>query len=121
MAASAGAKPAVSVVGVGAYTAVGLTAATAAVAVRASMAAFGQHPFVVDRSGKKMIVARAPGVAETSRGADRWLPTAVPAAQEAMAPLRERKVPPGRLSVLVALPPVRPGLTAEAHQKFRAA
>ena len=50
----------VVVAGVGARTAVGMTAPATAAAVRAGVAGFEKHPFVVDTAGHAMIVARRP-------------------------------------------------------------
>ncbi len=97
----------------GARTAVGATAAASAAAVRAGMAMFKQHPFMVDRKGQPMTVAR-----------DHFLPAEMPvlarmtelarsASLEALAALKGRDVrslPP--LSVLLGLPEHRPGLPA---------
>jgi hypothetical protein len=55
-------KSTICIVGVGAVTAVGLTAPSAAAAVRAGIAGFGEHPFMIDRQGEPMIVAAVPNL-----------------------------------------------------------
>ena len=50
----------VVVVGAGARTTVGMSAPATAAAVRAGIAGFGEHPFMVDTAGKRMVIARAP-------------------------------------------------------------
>ena len=61
-------RHAVVVVGVGARTAVGMTAPATAAAVRAGIAGFEKHPFVVDTAGNPMIVAGAPYLGPSRRG-----------------------------------------------------
>ncbi|MBV9122840.1 MAG: hypothetical protein JO112_05755, partial [Planctomycetes bacterium] len=98
----------VAVVGLGARTAIGMTAPSSAAAVRAGIPGFGEHPFMIDTAGNKMIVARAPYL-EDQAGAERLLALAEPAAREALAPLtnlREKNPP---IPVLIGLPPARPG------------
>jgi 3-oxoacyl-[acyl-carrier-protein] synthase-1 len=102
-----------TVVGVGARTAVGMTASASAAAVRAGVPNFGEHPFALDTAGNKMIVARAPYLGDEA-GFDRLLALAAPAAREALAPLssvRDR-LPP--IAVTLGLPPARPGQSAMA-------
>lgn len=99
----------VAVVGLGARTAVGMTAAATAAAVRAGIAGFGEHPFVVDTAGKSMIVALAPYVDIDVRGAARLAELAAPAATEAVAPSLAPRTGELAVSVFVGLPPARPG------------
>jgi 3-oxoacyl-[acyl-carrier-protein] synthase-1 len=77
----------VVMVGRGARTAIGMTAAATAAAVRAGVSGFGQHPFMVDTAGKRMIVACAPYLHIDVSGAERLAELAAPAAAEAVAPL----------------------------------
>jgi 3-oxoacyl-[acyl-carrier-protein] synthase I len=101
---------AVSIAGVGARTAVGLDAPSSAAAVRAGIAGFTEHPELVDERGEPLVVARDPELAADIQGIQRFLDLALPAALEALAPLREWKgrIPP--LPVIVGLPTERPGL-----------
>ncbi len=53
----------VSIIGVGARTAVGLTAASTAAAVRAGIAGMAHHAFMVDKAGAPMVVCADPRAA----------------------------------------------------------
>jgi 3-oxoacyl-[acyl-carrier-protein] synthase-1 len=103
----------VAVVGLGARTAVGMTAPASAAAVRAGVAGLAEHPFLIDTAGKKMIVARAPYLAEES-GADRLLALATPAAGEALAPLAVMRGRSSPVTLTLGLPPARPGQAGAA-------
>ncbi|MGO8902366.1 MAG: beta-ketoacyl synthase N-terminal-like domain-containing protein [Isosphaeraceae bacterium] len=98
----------VFLLGVGACTAVGRTAAASASAVRAGVAAFGEHPFAIDKVGEPVVVARAPYLADDAEGADRLCQLTLPAAREALAGLSNgsRKLP--SLAAIVGLPAPRP-------------
>jgi 3-oxoacyl-[acyl-carrier-protein] synthase-1 len=100
---------AVCAVGIGAVTSVGLSAPTTATAVRAGVTGFGEHPFMLDRAGQRLIVARCPHLGGEIRGPDRLCALAVPAAREALAVLGDklRNLPP--VLAIVGLPPSRPG------------
>ena len=50
------------VVGVGARCAVGLTAPAAAAAARAGISRLTEHPFMLDKAGEPMVVARDPTI-----------------------------------------------------------
>jgi 3-oxoacyl-[acyl-carrier-protein] synthase-1 len=82
----------------------------AAAAVRAGIASFGNHPFMVDTVGEPMIVARAPHLSEDVVGLDRFLGLAAPAAQEALAILLPLVGKIRTCPVVIGLPPSRPGL-----------
>ena len=99
----------VVVAGVGARTAVGMTAPSTCAAVRAGVDGFTQHPFVSDTAGKPMIVATAPYLPEALTGADRLAELAVRAALEAVGPLLAAPGGKPPLPVFVGLPPVRSG------------
>jgi 3-oxoacyl-[acyl-carrier-protein] synthase-1 len=104
----------VVIVGQGAQTAIGMTAAASAAAVRAGVSGFAQHPFVVDTAGNRMIVACAPYLSIDVTGAERLATLAAPAAAEAIAALgysRETALIP----VFVGLPPARPGRSADVR------
>jgi 3-oxoacyl-[acyl-carrier-protein] synthase-1 len=107
--ASKGAK--MAVVGVGAQTAVGMTAPASAAAVRAGVTGFGEHPFMIDTAGNKMIVARAPYLGEES-GPDRLLALAEPAARDALAPVTSIQEQLTPIRMTLGLPPARPGQPA---------
>ena len=100
-------KSPICIVGVGAVTAVGLTAPSAAAAVRAGIAGFGEHPFMVDRQGEPMIVAAVPNLGNDSSGGDRFGQRAL-ALHEALLPLEAHRRDTGSIAMFVGLPPQRP-------------
>lgn len=99
----------VAIIGSGARTAIGMTAAATAAAVRAGIAGFGEHPFVVDTAGNSMIVAAAPYIDIDVRGAARLAELAAPAAAEAVGSSSTPSIGQLPFSLFVGLPPVRPG------------
>ena len=91
----------VSVVGVGARTPVGLTAPSAAAAVRAGITRLGEHPYMVDKVGEPYMVAMDSTMDEPDR-IERVFALATLALEEA---LRSVPLPQGfTLPVFVALP-----------------
>jgi len=96
----------VCLVGCGARTPVGLTAASSAAAVRAGVSAVREHPFLMDRAGEPMKVASDHLLSDDLEGVERFLSLAVSAAREATAAL-PRDVP---LVTTIGLPSARPGL-----------
>ena len=78
---------AVYVVGVGAQTPVGRKALIAAAAVRCGISAYAEHPFMIDRFGEPMIVARADWLDETLPATDRITQLGMDAAAEAVSVL----------------------------------
>lgn len=103
----------VALIGSGARTAVGMTAAATAAAVRAGIAGFGEHPFVVDTAGKSMIVALAPYLDIDVRGAARLAELAAPAAVEAVGPSSAPWSGELPVSLFVGLPSARPGRASD--------
>lgn len=99
----------VVVIGVGARTAVGMTAPATAAAIRAGVAGFATHPFTVDTAGNRMIVAAAPYLGTEVAGSDRFAELAAPAAVEAVSALAAAAGSRLPVPVYVGLPPVRPG------------
>lgn len=78
------------VVGAGAQTPVGRYVLAAAAAVRCGISAYAEHPFMIDKHGEPMVVARADWLDEALPLADRVVALAVDAAREALSPLGER-------------------------------
>lgn len=101
-------KSQICIVGVGAVTAVGLTAPSSAAAARAGIAGFGEHPFMIDRQGEPMIVAAVPKSGDEPDG-DRFARLAIPAIREALAPMAAHRHELGGSSFFLGLPPPRPG------------
>lgn len=100
----------IAVIGLGVNCAVGLEAPTAAAAVRAGIAGFSDHPYMIDKVGEPMVVAREPTLDAESQGPERFADLARPALIEALAPLTEQAVPIHSLRVLIGTPEPRPGL-----------
>lgn len=96
------------IVGVGALTSIGRTAATAAAAVRAGISGASEHPTCVDRLGEPMVVCKAPWLPVEFEGIDRFAALAIEAALAALACITDtaglRPMP-----VLVGLPEPRYG------------
>src|SRR6267143_5175219 len=105
-------KSSVCIVGVGAQTAVGLTAPASAAAVRAGISGFGEHPFMIDRQGEPMIVARVPSADDLS-GCERFLRLSAQPAREALTPLEGHLREVGAIPLFLGLPPQRPGRPAD--------
>lgn len=103
--------PNVAIVAFGASTAVGTAALSTAAAVRAGVANLVELPWASDRAGNAVVAAAAPCIDSSLRGTERLLALALPAAFEALAPILEapRRLP---ITLLVALPEPRPGLSA---------
>jgi 3-oxoacyl-[acyl-carrier-protein] synthase-1 len=111
-------KSQICIVGVGAVTAVGLTAPSAAAAVRAGIPGFGEHPFMVDRQGEPMVVAAVPSQGEEADGNDRFGRLAKPALREALLPVESHRREIGDIPLFIGLPPQRPGRPAELERQM---
>jgi len=81
---------AIYIVGAGAQTAIGRSVLSAAAAVRCAISAFAEHPFMVDRHGEPMVVARAGWLDHSVALEDRIVALAVDAAREALHPIAAR-------------------------------
>ena len=104
----------VVVAGVGARTAVGMTAPATAAAVRAAVAAFAQHPFLFDTAGEPYQVAPAAYLDIDLVGAARMAELAGPAATEALAPLAAAAGSKPSIPVFIGMPLPRPGRPRDA-------
>lgn len=96
------------VTGIGARTPLGFSAAASAAAVRAGISNIQDHPYMVDRFGQLMKVARDPGIDVALAGPDRAVQIAVNPAMDALEPLRGAglSVP---VSLIVSTGEPRPG------------
>lgn len=105
--------PRVGICGLGAVTAVGLTAWASAAAVRAGLSGFASHRFMVDARGEPLSVAECPLNASAPDLGRRIENCLLAAIAQALVPLA--KVPAGALQVelILALPMARPGLPDE--------
>ena len=107
----------VGIVGIGARTPVGLTAAASASAVRAAISAIGEHPYYVDKAGEKMCVARDAKLTPELGGVERFYELAKPAMEEALMPLIQSNT---QISVplFLGLPESRPGSPKDLAQEM---
>jgi len=112
------ASPGIVVVGLGACTAVGAEVLPTTAAVRAGISAATEHPFMIDKAGERMITASTPFLDPGIFGMDRLMSLALPAAQEALAPLVASKASLP-ISVVVGLPEPRAGLPDHLEMRFR--
>ena len=101
-------NPDVCVVGIGAATSIGPTAPATAAAVRAGIAGFADHPYMIDRIGEPFVVASAPYI--DVGGEDRFVELAVPALREALEPVSGLLGSRDPIPTIVGLPESRPGL-----------
>ena len=108
----------VVVVGTGARTPLGLNAPATAAAVRAGIAAMGNHPFMIDQFGDPMVVSRDAELPSETGGVDRFVQLALPAALEALRVLPAGNSASIKIRLHVALPEDRPGLPADLKAKF---
>jgi 3-oxoacyl-[acyl-carrier-protein] synthase-1 len=111
-------KSSICIVGVGAVTAVGLTAPSAAAAVRAGIAGFGEHPSIIDRQGEPMIVAAVPNLVNGSGASQRFGKLATEAIREALAPVEAHRRDLGNISLFLGLPPQRPGRPPDLERQL---
>ena len=106
------------VVGGGACTSIGTTLSASAAAVRAGVATFGDHPFMMDSAGQPMVVSRASYLPDDVSGVTRLLDLAVPAMFEALANMQDFRSEMPPLPVILGLPPRRPGLPESVQHEF---
>ena len=97
----------VSVLSVGAVTAVGLDALATAAAIRVGLAGFASHPFMVDAAGDDIIVASVSGLPAKGVDSDRLFDMALPAAREALTGVP--RLASETLPLVLAVPDERPG------------
>ena len=117
---STGSNNQVCIVGIGARTPVGLTAASSAAAVRAAISAIGEHPWFIDKAGEKMCVARDTKLAPELGGVERFYELAKPAMEEALLPLIQSNTINTQMSLplFLGLPELRPGLPNQLDQEL---
>ncbi|MER8433105.1 beta-ketoacyl synthase N-terminal-like domain-containing protein [Mesorhizobium caraganae] len=111
------------VVGVGARTPLGFSAAASAAAVRAGISGIQNHPYMIDRFGERMKVTRDVGIDAALGGPDRAVAIATSPALDALAPLRGigQSVP---VAMIVSTGQARPGqgdnFAASVYAQLRA-
>jgi 3-oxoacyl-[acyl-carrier-protein] synthase I len=113
-----GSRTQICIVGTGAQTAVGLTAPSAAAAIRAGIPGFGEHPFILDQRGEPMIVARVPGVEDGPDFLSHHIGLAAQPAREAISPLAAFRNLVGAIPLFLGLPPKRPGRPADLESRL---
>lgn len=108
------------VIGCGGRTPLGFDRAASAAAVRAGIPALADHPYMIDRFGSPMQVARDYGIDPLLTGGERLVQLAVPAAREALLPVRNHaQLFPARLLLCTGEP--RPGQSDGYAQQIVAA
>jgi 3-oxoacyl-[acyl-carrier-protein] synthase-1 len=110
-----------AVVGVGARTPVGLTAESAAAAVRAGIRRIAEHPFMVEPSGSPLLTARDARLEPTLLGWRRLAALAAPTILGALANIASPNLNRLRLAVILALPEPRPGMLMPQIQQVAGA
>lgn len=108
----------VCIVGIGAVTAIGLTAPATAAAARAGIANFNDHPYMIDRYGDPYVLAMVPSLETTTMGADRSIQLALPAMQEALRPLTGFDKSVFQVEAQIGLPEDRPGFPKDLQVKL---
>ncbi len=101
----------VGIVGIGARTPVGLTARSSAAAVRAGITRIGNHPYFIDKAGQPMAVAMDSTLPVDLNRLERFYALAIPAIEEALAPLQMVKPDSLSMPFFLGLPEPRPGLS----------
>jgi len=110
----------VCIVGFGARTPVGTNAVSSAAAVRAGIAMFAEHPYMVDKDGNRMIVAMDAFLSDDVGSAHSFLEIGLTAAEEALAPLLHMLGRAESIQMLIGLPEKRPGLPNALSEKITA-
>ena len=110
----------VCIVGIGARTPVGLTAASSAASVRTAISAIGEHPWFIDKAGEKMCVARDAKLAPELYGVERFYALAKPAMEEALLPFMQSDIHNTQMTLplFLGLPELRPGLPNNLEQEL---
>ena len=111
---------AVCIVGVGASTAIGRTAAASAAAIRAGIAGFGDHPYMIDRVGDPFVIAMAPYLRPEIQGEARFIELARAAANDTLSWVSASLQAPTKMTAIVGLPEQRPGLPPGLAAKLQA-
>ena len=100
----------VVIAGLGARCAVGLSAPAAAAAVHGGISQIAEHPYMLDKVGEPMMVAREPTIDPMLQTARRFAALCEPALLEALRPIEALGVTLPTIDVMVGLPEPRPGL-----------
>jgi 3-oxoacyl-[acyl-carrier-protein] synthase I len=106
------------IAGIGARTPLGLNAPASSAAVRAAIGAIREHPYFVDKVGEPMSVAMDAALSPDLDGVERFAALAIPAMEEALAPLGTPSNIRGRIPALIGLPEARPGRPAHLEDEL---
>jgi len=105
-------------VALGASTAVGRDALSTAAAVRAGVAGFVEHPYMIDTAGEPMRVALAAWLDIDCEPVERFEALLIPAIEQALEPILAADAGL-RVAVALALPAPRTGLPADLERTLR--
>ena len=111
----------VYVAALGASTAVGRDAWSSAAAVRAGITGFAEHPYMIDKAGEPMKVARAPWLDIGTRGQARFEALLFPAIEQALLPIEAAPDRTITVALALGLPSTRPGLPKDLERGLRSA
>lgn len=106
------------IVGVGAFTSIGLNAPATAAAARAGIANFNEHPYMIDRQGDPYILAMVPVLDTGLMGGDRFINLALPAMKEALIPISNPGEKLGDIRAIIGVPEERPGYPHDLQSMF---
>ncbi len=104
-------SPPVSIIGTGASTAVGFTAATTAASVTAGINRITQHPYMVDSRGEPFITVHAQYLPILINALERCWELGLSAASEAIEVIASVPADMEEIPVIIGLPGTRPGFT----------
>ena len=102
------------IIGFGARTPVGASAPATSAAVLAGISMFAEHPFMMDRHGDPMVIARDAFLPVDMSVVDRMVEMGTAAANEAVAALSSDAT----VDVVVGLPAPRPGMDDDLQERF---
>lgn len=106
------------IVGIGAYTPIGLNAPAAVAAARAGITNFNEHPYMTDRKGDPFILAIVPTLNSGIKEAERYVHLALPAMKEALSPLAEPDRRAGKIHIKIGVPEKRPGFPEDLQVRL---
>jgi 3-oxoacyl-[acyl-carrier-protein] synthase I len=108
------------IVGCGAVTALGHSAAMTAASVRANLSRF-RESYMVDKAGEPMRLSMARFISDSTRGVERFLALANPAVTEAIQPLSDAGADrlPIRIRLCLGFPLPRPGLAPDVAERVQ--
>lgn len=100
----------ITLIGVGAQTAIGRTANAAAAAFRAGIVRIREHPQIRNKFGQRVLIAPASYIDLSHKPTARMSMLADEALQQSLRPLQGLRHKLARIAVFVGLPAFRPGL-----------